>query len=186
MAKGRAAPARRGPPVTQALGQGWPSPPIHDRSAADGAARCGQGGSRACSAHRHAVHALLDSASSAGSQPPARARMNGAYRVGIDVGGTFTDLVMLDEAGGLRWHKVPTTPRDPTEAVLQGIDQLLAAAQARIEDCRAFVHGAPTGLLTHPGLPGRPGDGPGAALRHLRSLPQLPAAAGPAAAPAGG
>ena len=44
-----------------------------------------------------------------------------AFAVGIDVGGTFTDLVLSEDGGGLRLHKTPTTPADhsqsPTAAV---------------------------------------------------------------------
>ncbi|MGE8636276.1 MAG: hydantoinase/oxoprolinase N-terminal domain-containing protein, partial [Achromobacter piechaudii] len=36
------------------------------------------------------------------------------YRIGIDVGGTFTDFTMIDEdAGVVHFHKVPSTPHDP-------------------------------------------------------------------------
>ena len=44
------------------------------------------------------------------------------YRFGVDVGGTFTDLVILDgETGRIRTVKVPSTPHDPSEAVLDAI-----------------------------------------------------------------
>jgi N-methylhydantoinase A len=50
----------------------------------------------------------------------------GRIRVGIDVGGTFTDLVALDESSGaLIRHKVPSTPRSPEEAVIAALQQLL-------------------------------------------------------------
>ena len=52
----------------------------------------------------------------------------GRVRVGIDVGGTFTDLVALDEASGaLVRHKVPSTPREPEAAVLAALRLLLQA-----------------------------------------------------------
>ena len=44
-------------------------------------------------------------------------------RIGVDTGGTFTDLVLLDERG-LRVHKVRSTPDDPARAILQGIREL--------------------------------------------------------------
>ena len=43
--------------------------------------------------------------------------------VGIDVGGTFTDFVVWQD-GGLRIHKVPTTPDDQSRAILQGLHEL--------------------------------------------------------------
>jgi 5-oxoprolinase (ATP-hydrolysing) len=45
-------------------------------------------------------------------------------RVGVDTGGTFTDLVRLD-AGGLRVHKVRSTPDNPARAILSGIRELM-------------------------------------------------------------
>ena len=45
-----------------------------------------------------------------------------SYRVGIDVGGTFTDLYLLDEKGGsVVRHKLPSTPDNPYEAPIKGI-----------------------------------------------------------------
>src|SRR5271154_1871593 len=46
------------------------------------------------------------------------------YRIGIDVGGTFTDLVAIDEAGATVLAKVPSTPDDPSLGVLDGLAQL--------------------------------------------------------------
>jgi N-methylhydantoinase A len=46
------------------------------------------------------------------------------YRVGIDVGGTFTDLVVIDARGGSTLAKVPSTPEDPSVGVLAGLAQL--------------------------------------------------------------
>ncbi len=45
-------------------------------------------------------------------------------RIGVDTGGTFTDLVRLD-AAGLRVHKVRSTPDDPSRAILQGLCEIL-------------------------------------------------------------
>ncbi|HEY8874240.1 MAG TPA: hydantoinase/oxoprolinase family protein [Stellaceae bacterium] len=46
------------------------------------------------------------------------------YRIGIDVGGTFTDLVAIDEGGATMLAKVPSTPEDPSLGVLDGLAQL--------------------------------------------------------------
>jgi len=47
-------------------------------------------------------------------------------RLGVDTGGTFTDLVRLD-ARGLTVHKVRSTPDDPARAILSGIEELMAS-----------------------------------------------------------
>lgn len=50
---------------------------------------------------------------------------NGPFRIGVDIGGTFSDFVILDEGtGGLTVLKVPSTPEDPSIAVLDGLRQL--------------------------------------------------------------
>ena len=47
------------------------------------------------------------------------------YRVGIDTGGTFTDVVLLDEeTGAVTTRKVASTPDDPGRAVLEGLQAL--------------------------------------------------------------
>jgi N-methylhydantoinase A len=48
------------------------------------------------------------------------------YRLGIDVGGTFTDLVAVDDTGGAILAKVPSTPSDPSVGVLDGLAHLAA------------------------------------------------------------
>ena len=49
-----------------------------------------------------------------------------AYRVGIDIGGTFTDFALQGgRRGGIAIHKQLTTPDDPSRAVLEGFDTLL-------------------------------------------------------------
>jgi N-methylhydantoinase A len=50
-------------------------------------------------------------------------------RLGVDVGGTFTDLIYVDDEGGsILVHKVPTTPEDPSEGTVQGIRELTGQA----------------------------------------------------------
>jgi N-methylhydantoinase A len=48
-------------------------------------------------------------------------------RIGVDVGGTFTDLVAVDDSGGLRVVKVPSTPPDFQLAVLDAIAAVLTS-----------------------------------------------------------
>jgi N-methylhydantoinase A len=66
-------------------------------------------------------------------------------RVGVDTGGTFTDLVLVDQANRfLASHKLLSTPHDPTEAVLAGMDALLAKAgqPPRAQQAIDVVHGS--------------------------------------------
>ena len=51
-----------------------------------------------------------------------------AWRVGFDVGGTFTDIALQTPAGDLLTGKHPTTSPDPSEGCLAGLDELLARA----------------------------------------------------------
>ena len=74
--------------------------------------------------------------------------MAGPYRVGIDIGGTFTDFVLIDESSGeLRIHKRLTTPDDPARAALAGLAELAAAGGCEIADLAMVVHG--TTLVTN-------------------------------------
>lgn len=76
---------------------------------------------------------LTPAARSAG----ARTGTVSAASVGVDVGGTFTDLVAVDESGGIRTFKVPSTPRDQSEAV----SSALAEVSPNGDTVSRFVHG---------------------------------------------
>ena len=49
------------------------------------------------------------------------------YRIGVDVGGTFTDCVLLRPDGSIILEKTPTTPEDQSDGVLAGIARLAEA-----------------------------------------------------------
>ena len=52
--------------------------------------------------------------------------VNEPFRVGIDIGGTFTDLVLLDSRSGRLFNeKVLTTPNDPSAGALEGLEKIL-------------------------------------------------------------
>ena len=68
--------------------------------------------------------------------------MNKTYRLGCDIGGTFTDFVLVDdETGKFQTNKCLTSPADPSEAVEQGILQLLDQAPGFIGRVSEFIHG---------------------------------------------
>jgi Hydantoinase/oxoprolinase N-terminal region/Hydantoinase B/oxoprolinase/Hydantoinase/oxoprolinase len=70
------------------------------------------------------------------------------YRVGVDIGGTFTDFALFDPRGRkMSVHKRLTTPHDPSEAVIAGVKALLALDNVAIADVGDIVHG--TTLVTN-------------------------------------
>ncbi|HYF05978.1 MAG TPA: hydantoinase/oxoprolinase N-terminal domain-containing protein, partial [Acetobacteraceae bacterium] len=103
------------------------------------------------------------------------------YRIGVDIGGTFTDLVMLDTRDGrLVNGKVLTTPHAPEQAVLEGVRDILARGGVTPAEVQHVIHGTtlvanalierrgvPTGLVTTKGF--RDVLEIGTELRHDRS-----------------
>ncbi|MBA2534519.1 MAG: hydantoinase/oxoprolinase family protein [Rubrobacter sp.] len=70
------------------------------------------------------------------------------HRVGVDIGGTFTDLVLIDDETGKRaLGKVLTTPEDPSEAVENGLVGLLSQEGIEADQLGTIVHG--TTLVTN-------------------------------------
>jgi N-methylhydantoinase A/oxoprolinase/acetone carboxylase beta subunit len=66
-------------------------------------------------------------------------------RVGVDVGGTFTDVVLWDdESGTPTLHKLPSTPHDPSVAALEGIETVAKAAGTTMEGVQRVSHGTTT------------------------------------------
>lgn len=65
------------------------------------------------------------------------------HRLGIDIGKTFTDLLLLGESGTVHALKTPINPDDPVSAVAAGIRELAAGAGVAPGDIAAVVHGAP-------------------------------------------
>jgi N-methylhydantoinase A len=61
--------------------------------------------------------------------------------LGVDVGGTFTDAVLLDDDATVHTAKVPSTPSEESRAVLQAVQAVLALAAARPAQVERFAHG---------------------------------------------
>ncbi len=83
------------------------------------------------------------------------------YSIGIDTGGTFTDVILIDEDGNITVKKVPSTPDNPEQAVINGLEE----AGVDTSLIGRFVHGttvntntmitgtgAKTGLITTRGF----------------------------------
>jgi N-methylhydantoinase A len=68
------------------------------------------------------------------------------WHIGVDVGGTFTDLALIDAGGNLFTHKTLSRPADPSEAVLANLSETAAQlgldCGALMRGCRVFVHGS--------------------------------------------
>ena len=76
------------------------------------------------------------------------------YRLGVDVGGTFTDLLLFDTATGRFWrHKTPSTPHDSSEGVLDGVRVITAQAGVDTGEIAFFLHG--TTVATNAMLEGK-------------------------------
>ena len=88
------------------------------------------------------------------------------YRLGCDIGGTFTDFVLInDETGEIQINKCLTTPKDPSDAVEEGIKQMLTKTPGFVGQLDEVIHGttlvinsiierkgAKTGLITTKGF----------------------------------
>ena len=76
------------------------------------------------------------------------------YRLGVDVGGTFTDLLLFNVDTGAFWrHKTPSTPHDSSEGILVGVNAICADAQVEAKDIEFFLHG--TTVATNAVLEGK-------------------------------
>jgi N-methylhydantoinase A len=84
--------------------------------------------------------------------------MNGGYSVGVDIGGTFTDCVVIGPDGAIRTGKVPTRPTDRARSFFEAIDEAASRVGLSLDELlgRAdrIVHGTTTGtnaLITREG-----------------------------------
>ena len=76
------------------------------------------------------------------------AQTTSRWRIGFDIGGTFTDFILYDGAKGeVTLHKRLTTPHDPAEAALIGLEELVAMRGIALADVSEMVHG--TTLVTN-------------------------------------
>ena len=69
-----------------------------------------------------------------------------SYRIGVDVGGTFTDVVVLNDiTGSTAFLKVPSVPSDPSIAITSGIQQILAQLDLQPYQVTSLSHGTTVG-----------------------------------------
>jgi len=76
--------------------------------------------------------------------------MRTKYRLGIDAGGTFTDLVLADRSGGVRLYKALSTPADPTQAIEEGMklisEDIGESASEIVSNSDLCINGTTVGL----------------------------------------
>ncbi|HET7880465.1 MAG TPA: hydantoinase/oxoprolinase N-terminal domain-containing protein, partial [Acetobacteraceae bacterium] len=76
------------------------------------------------------------------------------FAVAVDIGGTFTDITLLDTATGRQWRaKTPSTPADPSAAFLAGVMLALKQSGAQPQEINRVLHG--TTVATNLILEGR-------------------------------
>ena len=77
------------------------------------------------------------------------------YVVAVDIGGTFTDIALLETASGRVWRaKTPSVPEDPSQAFMTGVELALKQTDAKSEDIGRVLHGttvATNMILEHKG-----------------------------------
>ena len=91
--------------------------------------------------------------------------VDSSLRVGVDIGGTFTDLVFMDSQGLRAWTKVSSTAADFAQGIVQGLDSLIRETDSQSAEIREVIHattvatnailegkGALTGLITTEGF----------------------------------
>ena len=78
-----------------------------------------------------------------------------AYRLGVDIGGTFTDIALIDETTGQVYNgKVSSTPDDPSEGFMEAVRRLVEEQAVAPDEVSYIVHGttvATNAVLEHRG-----------------------------------
>jgi N-methylhydantoinase A len=71
-----------------------------------------------------------------------------SFKIGVDIGGTFTDVTIVESDGRITGHKTPSTPAAPADGVLKGLSEAMAKAGLDPARCSSFVHGSTIGVNT--------------------------------------
>lgn len=75
-----------------------------------------------------------------------KGEIRGPFRIGVDVGGTFTDLVLVDADGSVHAFKSPSEPADPASGVINALElgskRLGGTLEELLSNCALFIHGS--------------------------------------------
>lgn len=71
-----------------------------------------------------------------------------SFRIGVDIGGTFTDITVVEQGGRISSYKTPSTPKAPAQSVLTGIREALDVAELDTAACASLIHGSTVGVNT--------------------------------------
>jgi N-methylhydantoinase A len=98
--------------------------------------------------------------------------LEGPIRVAVDIGGTFTDLQVLEERSGRHLaHKTPTTPSDPSEGLVDGLRAAAARFGFELGQVTSLMHG--TTIATNAVLEGRLARGALVTTRGFRDVLEI-------------
>src|SRR4051795_9631657 len=99
-------------------------------------------------------------------------------RLGVDVGGTFTDVLLVEEGSGSKWRaKTASTPTDQAVGVLNGIGQVCAAAGIELSEVAQVLHG--TTVATNAILEGKGATVGLVTTKRFRQVLQIACSYGP-------
>ena len=65
----------------------------------------------------------------------------GNYEIGVDIGGTFTDVILINPSGSVHSHKLLSTPDNFSNAMIKGIEQICSLANIEPGSITKVVHG---------------------------------------------
>ena len=76
------------------------------------------------------------------------------YRIGVDIGGTFTDIVLMDETGSVLTKKISSSVENYARAIVEGLDEVFKTYGLTGADIQEILHGttvASNAILEHKG-----------------------------------
>ena len=69
------------------------------------------------------------------------------FRIGVDIGGTFTDIVLMDETGSVLTKKISSSVGNYARAIVEGLDEVFKAYSLTGADIQEILHALPSPLM---------------------------------------